>query len=735
MLPFDHDHIPTLLARIRIGKYEMSPLIPADAQDLVASMLVMNPEERVTVSVLPTVRRLDWQSTDMAHIVPSVARHGTSPVPHQAAGQRQDRLRTLLTNNSERERPPSGRRARRARCAQLEAAAPNGSDFGRHLPCLARHRVSDFPCWVFSIRTDSRLDDAYREAALARKFYTILRNFQLGTDSPDHNAMATRRVASRPSAKAVTQPTVIAPSRSSSPSSPRRSLSLPDFPLPPPPSTTLQRPASRNSRPPTSDSRPTSSRRGRPLSPRDDPVPFPTISIQASTRPNTRGSSRPNTGRSIRTLRISNMFGGDATSSAPSQLQRFDSVFNFGPPPENFTTLRVPIDEESEDWDGSEPGGDLRAPATADSTYSSGRSKKQSMPRRLKLLFLGHKLSSSAEHSPVRNIRPGTPRLPSAPRTPPSIPHSNSAPASISPVKGTSVFRRSTGYPNLTRAIGLGRSSAPGSPSPTSRRRDQAAVSELGVLLQPPSMIENDDVPTTLATAEEPKKQTIMLRAKKSWSRRKRASQGKGDEENIGGHEGTTADDRKNYQPWRAPTRTLQAKDRNASAATTACSTPGSSPIKRRPSPLNLVTSNTVFTPSRSSTRPITSPSLSPSNYSRSRSPSPSPTRQPPRPSSALLSPTPSDIFFTTPSPSSPACLSHLQSTNAALERENALLRTQLRFKEVEVARLRARDRSLDELEQMVEKLQTTFEDEGEGLEERWARRLAREVGEGARTA
>lgn len=49
-LPFDHDNIPSLLAMIKRGHYEMHDSITGEARDLIQRMLVKDVEMRIPVS-------------------------------------------------------------------------------------------------------------------------------------------------------------------------------------------------------------------------------------------------------------------------------------------------------------------------------------------------------------------------------------------------------------------------------------------------------------------------------------------------------------------------------------------------------------------------------------------------------------------------------------------------------------------------------------------------------------
>ena len=62
-LPFDHDHVPTLLALIKRGQYEMDSSITGDARDLVQRMLVKDVVMRISVSG-PNFNLREYSSSD-----------------------------------------------------------------------------------------------------------------------------------------------------------------------------------------------------------------------------------------------------------------------------------------------------------------------------------------------------------------------------------------------------------------------------------------------------------------------------------------------------------------------------------------------------------------------------------------------------------------------------------------------------------------------------------------------
>jgi len=49
-LPFDHEHIPTLLKMIKLGEYEMDELIQGSEKEIVRGSLKRDVKERWTVS-------------------------------------------------------------------------------------------------------------------------------------------------------------------------------------------------------------------------------------------------------------------------------------------------------------------------------------------------------------------------------------------------------------------------------------------------------------------------------------------------------------------------------------------------------------------------------------------------------------------------------------------------------------------------------------------------------------
>lgn len=52
-LPFDDDDIPTLLEKVRIGDYQMIPIIAGHARDLIRRCLTKDPRHRISVRPRP----------------------------------------------------------------------------------------------------------------------------------------------------------------------------------------------------------------------------------------------------------------------------------------------------------------------------------------------------------------------------------------------------------------------------------------------------------------------------------------------------------------------------------------------------------------------------------------------------------------------------------------------------------------------------------------------------------
>ncbi|GAA5834744.1 hypothetical protein JCM11251_003651 [Rhodosporidiobolus azoricus] len=96
-LPFDHADIRTLLSLVKKGQFRMPPELPADAQDLIRRMLIVDPERRITME---DIRRHPWVTRKAPRLI-----YGLAPPPppnvHQIArpvGSRADIDPEILTN-------------------------------------------------------------------------------------------------------------------------------------------------------------------------------------------------------------------------------------------------------------------------------------------------------------------------------------------------------------------------------------------------------------------------------------------------------------------------------------------------------------------------------------------------------------------------------------------------------------------------------------------------------------
>lgn len=49
-LPFDDENIRNLLAKVKLGRFNMPSELPAEAKDLIRRMLDVDPAKRITVS-------------------------------------------------------------------------------------------------------------------------------------------------------------------------------------------------------------------------------------------------------------------------------------------------------------------------------------------------------------------------------------------------------------------------------------------------------------------------------------------------------------------------------------------------------------------------------------------------------------------------------------------------------------------------------------------------------------
>ncbi|GAA5855207.1 hypothetical protein JCM8547_008984 [Rhodosporidiobolus lusitaniae] len=96
-LPFDHSDIRTLLSLVKKGQFRMPPELPADAQDLIKRMLIVDPERRITME---EIRRHPWVTRKPPRLI-----YGLPPPPppnvHQIArpvGSRSEIDPEILTN-------------------------------------------------------------------------------------------------------------------------------------------------------------------------------------------------------------------------------------------------------------------------------------------------------------------------------------------------------------------------------------------------------------------------------------------------------------------------------------------------------------------------------------------------------------------------------------------------------------------------------------------------------------
>jgi serine/threonine protein kinase len=93
-LPFDNEHIPTLFKHIRQGRYPRPPpsVVSAGAADLIARMLTVNPEDRITLS---EVRNHPWFMQDLP--VEIAESFDTDAADDATAGPDESVLATLET--------------------------------------------------------------------------------------------------------------------------------------------------------------------------------------------------------------------------------------------------------------------------------------------------------------------------------------------------------------------------------------------------------------------------------------------------------------------------------------------------------------------------------------------------------------------------------------------------------------------------------------------------------------
>ncbi|ORY88964.1 hypothetical protein BCR35DRAFT_329435 [Leucosporidium creatinivorum] len=639
-LPFDDDHIPTLLSQIKKGYYEMHDSITGDARDLVLRMIVKDVKMRISLADVSKHPYLTSRKDSFEIDEPYTAPRELDPAPRSRMELEEDVLENLKIV---------------LRVKSVEEAA-----------VLVMHGS---------------------ELSRARQFYSTLHRFKTKLTVIEEETSAVRYSKQA-----------------------RRSISLPDFPLPPRPA--VLAPAKMDPPRPRSGRghRQTSSNRLSIITePESAPsastaFAFPTIAVEPSSRRRSRRAATdmlptafPIVGPQL-----------EEPISAPAHSLQFDS--HSGPPAAELSNLSIPqsaglsstfTDEEEE--------------------IKGARTKKVSMQQRIKALF---RREGSNDDSTIE-----TPllQLSVAEDLPPASPLRDS------------FLKRSTGYASLHRAIvGL----APGSPSPS---RASYVPSELGVLPRGPT--------SAVAT---PKR-------KKSWLRRSPSPSPA--EHEVDPTPPTPINDENDQQA--VAQLLLQPY-----LATSPASTPTPSPTKRRPSPLTLVSSNitskspppavgsTLFAPSSTpkstkpgSEGPLLSPKSPPSIPSSNENDSfglGSPFQSHPPSQQASQPTTPS-----TRRPSKTERIKLLEEENATLQHENQALRSKLLRKQGEVDALRRETRELwrrveeglegrrdaevdrDELKELVKRLSFGEDEEAERgsvlsekLEERWMRMLGVEVGE-----
>ena len=69
-LPFDDDNIRNLLAKVKIGKFNMPQELPSDAKDLIRRMLEVDPGKRITVRVTVLIIQRPLSTTNAAMTYP-----------------------------------------------------------------------------------------------------------------------------------------------------------------------------------------------------------------------------------------------------------------------------------------------------------------------------------------------------------------------------------------------------------------------------------------------------------------------------------------------------------------------------------------------------------------------------------------------------------------------------------------------------------------------------------------
>ena len=87
-LPFDDDNIRTLLAKVKVGKFNMPQELPDDAKDLIKRMLEVDPGRRITVH-LPLMR---FSGNSLIHNIDGT--NSLSPLVYSPEAARTRILRT-----------------------------------------------------------------------------------------------------------------------------------------------------------------------------------------------------------------------------------------------------------------------------------------------------------------------------------------------------------------------------------------------------------------------------------------------------------------------------------------------------------------------------------------------------------------------------------------------------------------------------------------------------------------
>mgnify|MGYP004724338585 CR=1 FL=1 len=74
-LPFDDENVRVLLQKVKNGRFSIPADLPADAQDLITRMLVVDPERRITVRY-----KLRLMTGDGAPRLTKDRRHHAAPI-------------------------------------------------------------------------------------------------------------------------------------------------------------------------------------------------------------------------------------------------------------------------------------------------------------------------------------------------------------------------------------------------------------------------------------------------------------------------------------------------------------------------------------------------------------------------------------------------------------------------------------------------------------------------------